>query len=240
MRACQSCGCLMSVHSSDCPACGSAETDLERIEIEPAVHRGDAEQTLAVEEENLVAVARFNNSAEAGYFADELEHTQQIASKLKIEEHFDALNGRWWHDYVLLVAADHASRAAEYLTEEVTETADEAWRETPGESSDEEDVLKLTIHWAPILITTIAAGSVAYWGVKKVEQQPRPPALGMDHRDRADHVWGVIAESENPWVQRIGHGPGVRVLTPQPGGEILLQEDADGDGRFERRVRLRR
>ncbi len=239
MRQCHSCGSLLSVHSPVCLSCGASESvvrDAEGIQI--AV---DDSQPLASNfSGKLVPVARFCNSAEAGYFADDLEHSAQIDAKLTVQEHFDALTGRWRHDYVLLVDESQAQRAAAHMSSQVDESAEDDHGIDPLEPLPD-NMPALGLNWVPILLTTLAAGSIAYWGVKKVEERPRPPVLGDNHLpQRGDDLWTTVVNADGPWFQQIGDGPGMRVMRAEAAGRIIIQEDHDGDRKIDREYRLRR
>ncbi len=97
------------------------------------------------------------------------------------------------------------------------------------------------MNWVPILLTTLAAGSVAYWGVKKIEENPRPPVLRNEQGQKVGDIWDVLMGTDGPWIQHVGQdGDGIRLLRLRPDGTAILQEDRDGDGRFEREFHLQR
>jgi hypothetical protein len=81
---------------------------------------------------------------------------------------------------------------------------------------------------------------MAYWGVKKIDERPRPPALGNQHPQRGDDLWKTIVNADGPWFQQIGDGPGLRVMRSDAHGRIIIQEDRDGDHQIDREFRLRR
>ena len=96
------------------------------------------------------------------------------------------------------------------------------------------------LNWVPILLTTLAAGSMAYWGVKKIEERPRPPVLGNQHPHRGDDLWKTVVNADGPWFQQIGDGPGIRIMRSDANGRIVIQEDRDGDRQIDREYRLQR
>lgn len=246
MRQCQRCGSLLSVHGSDCPTCGDPEHAPEAAEffahedMETALNEtGDLTSEAG---EAMIVAARFSNSAEAGYFVEELYHEENIEAKLSMRDHFDALTGRWKQDFVLLVEETQLERALLFLNastagaEEPESTTDEFTARSPLSETE----FSSGVNWVPILLTTLAAGSVAYWGVKKVEKQPRPPVLKNDLGVREDDLWGALLDSERPWIQHFGHQGGIRLLRVAPDGSAVIQEDRDGDGQFERKLHFRR
>jgi hypothetical protein len=89
------------------------------------------------------------------------------------------------------------------------------------------------------LILTLAAGSIACFGVEHAHQRPRPPALA-DRDPRDPDLWRVLGDDPAPWTQRLEGGAGQRELSiDRETGTAVLREDHDGDGRFERAWRFR-
>ncbi|QDU47389.1 hypothetical protein Mal52_59190 [Symmachiella dynata] len=238
MRQCHSCGHLLSVHSPVCVSCHAPVTthDAETAPSDLESH----EETRNTSTGNLVAVARFSNSAEAGYFADDLEHSAQIESRLIIQEQFDALTGRWRHDYVLQVDESQAENATAYLNARVSDSPEDEYERIDPLTALPSTMPATGLNWIPILLTTLAAGSMAYWGVKKIEERPQPPALGNQHPQRVDDLWKAVVNADGPWIQQIGNGPGIRVMRADANGRIVIQEDRDGDRQIDHEFRLRR
>lgn len=228
MPRCPDCGQLVSVHEDHCPTCRPAND--ERFPV-PAL----AESVAADDdnsEERTVAIARFHNGAEAGYFADELAHELNLETQVLAREQFDALHASWSTDYVLLVPESDAERAAQALQQLVKNTDDdEADHDGLLDSENTTRTASGPI-WVP-LILTLAAGSLAYWGVEKVEQRPRPPALVNRDRRPPPDLMRTLGKLPGPWVQK--EGPLTRELQIHPeSNTATLREDRDGDGRFER------
>ncbi len=230
----------MSVHSRICPACGTEDyRDYTEGQISGQHDATGIDEMTSHSGEKMAVLARFNNSAEAGYFTDELEQTEQIEARLTVQDHFEALTGRWRHDFVLLVPESQLELAALRL---------KSYSQDPSEADAEYDELHhlsgemtpVGVNWVPILLTTLAAGSVAYWGVKKIEEKPRPPVLRNDHGEQVGDIWEVLSGSEGPWIQRFDGDGGIRLLKARADGTAILQEDRDGDGHFEREFRLHR
>ena len=86
------------------------------------------------------------------------------------------------------------------------------------------------INWVPIVLT-LAAGSVAFWWMRNPVQEPQDNDMGARH----ERLLPFLTEEGEPWVQSVNDGKGQRRLTPAATpGKMLLQEDWDGDGEFEK------
>jgi hypothetical protein len=179
-------------------------------------------------DESRVAIARFQNGAEAGFFADELYRTTGIETEVMAREHFDAVHAAWSIDYLLLAAEASASQGAQALRTLVASTDDDPACDVDSERKDLPGGL-----WMP-LILTLAAGSIACWGVERAEQRPRPAALvDRDPRLPPD-LWHVLGSTPGPWHQTGVNGVGTRELTVDRDRQTaLLREDHDGDGAFD-------
>ena len=206
-----------------CPGCGIR---LEHAANEEGV---DSDSPAQPRNTDVVQAARFTNAAEAGFFVHELESELGIAGELEQREHFNAIHGTWHADYALFVARDHAPRVAEFLRGLRDETEDDAgaWR-APGESPAKSG--SLGSRWMPVLIT-LAAGSVAYLGVTKLEEPPRPPALHVNRA--ADALWRELARGD--WTQAHPEGKGTRRMRLDAARRtVIIEDDLDHDGRIDR------
>lgn len=182
-----------------------------------------------------MAVARFRNGAEAGYFADELTRTTGIETEILVRERFDGVHAVWAIDYVLLVAREEAPRAAEELRSLVESTSDEESGSSEGGARSD---LPVGV-WVP-LILTLAAGSIACFGIERAERRPKPPALVVrDPRDPPAELWRHLNSSSGPWIQGAGDGTPPRRLTlDRASHTVLVEEDTDRDGKFDRQRRF--
>ena len=97
-----------------CPHCSGllTETVIDEIEFRTGTGFEIGEDVL---DEAIVSIARFHNAAEAGYFSHELMRSEEIPSMVKVDEHFDALCGRWTTRFLLLVPECFAETAAAAL-----------------------------------------------------------------------------------------------------------------------------
>lgn len=190
---------------------------------EYATHHDDAEDK---EAETLVTVAKFRSTAEAGYFADELETAEQIRCVLTSVDDFDAAAGRWDAMIHLRVADRDAKLAAGRLRELISASAHDD-DGMPYVRGDADAMFVAPRTWLPIAIA-FAAGSLLLFAVQSLER-----AAVMPQGKRASkQLLDVLAASPEPWVQNTPGG-GRRELSAERGGEFVLREDRDADGRFE-------
>jgi hypothetical protein len=175
------------------------------------------------------AIARFQSGAEAGYFADELTRATGIETDVLARERFDAVHAVWTVDYVLHVSPEHATEAAATLQSLVDATGDDDSEESTGPR-----VTDLPAGaWMP-LILTLAAGSIACFGIEHLDQRQRPPALVVGDRRKPPELWEILGATRGPWVQQL-EGGGVRRMTVNRDNRTaVLQEDDDGDGNVDR------
>jgi hypothetical protein len=204
-------------------------------------------------------IARFLNAAEAGYFAHELKLLRNIPVTLRAEEDFEALAGHGTTGFVLSVPNVWAEPAARTLTELVNRSeseedlservSEEAVRDSvplgrtqafdPFAREDEFE-MGPAIPWVPIVVT-LAAGSLAFWGVKTLWEPARPPAPAPVKASR-DVLWDVMRTPQGrKWVQVDPQGQPIRELEIEPAGTAaILREDHDGDQVFEHIERIKR
>jgi hypothetical protein len=228
MSYCPECGRPLLVRQKFCLKCSrdrdANEDGLPEEDPSAAAASGD----LGLDR---VMIARFQNGAEAGYFADELTRAAAIETEVLARERFDGVHAAWSVDYILLVDRPHAERAARLLQSLVEATGGDAEGDATDESS-RSDVPGGV--WVP-LILTLAAGSIACFGIERVDHRARPPALVLHDRRDASDLWTVLAATRGTWTQTLEGGPGVRELTLDPETDSAsLKEDLDGDGRFDR------
>lgn len=208
----------------------------------------------------MAPVARFSNAAEAGYFAHELMDRGGIPCSITVEENFDAVCGYWSAKFVLAVPQDQANTAAEVLKQLLEQTEMEERDEkafvdreasrmqpTSGTLVTDDERLHVEgpledsgVNWVPIVLT-LAAGSAVFWGIRRLQDQPKVEVphrpLGAHH----DDLWDHLATPSRPWVQPMENGQGQRRLWIDPEAHsAVIQEDADGDGRFETEIRIPR
>ena len=180
--------------------------------------------------ERGVAIARFQSGAEAGYFADELTRQTGVETDVLVRERFDAVHAVWTVDYILQVAPPDAEHAAGALQSLVEATGDDAVEESTGPSVSD---LPAGV-WVP-LILTLAAGSIACFGIEHLNHRPRPPALVVGDARKPPELWEILGATHGPWVQQLEGGRGIRKLTlDAEHRSAVLEEDHDGDGHVDR------
>jgi hypothetical protein len=268
MPHCTQCGRFVDFHETVCPVCDVPLRDRRAAEEAGADGTFSRSAEAAADGfdgrtsgDRLVPIARFRSIAEAGYFAHELEFNEEISATVRTEESFDALGGAWATRFVLAVPEPWAASAAAALRELIEQTEAEAtaspeqaasrWAaptSSGGEITDLEDDRRVAtatleesgVHWVPIVLT-LAAGSVAFWGARKLNEhqnlQMNPlPAAGWRHED----AWKQLSGGAQPWIQRLDNG-GQRELWFDARRELAtLREDTDGDGLFENELTFRR
>lgn len=234
MPRCAECGSLVSVHTDVCPHCGSDEAEQNRpavaaIDRVPGVAGDDAGEFRS--SGPRVPIARFQNGAEAGYFADELSHQLDIDAEVRVREQFDAVHAIWTTEYVLCVPEEVAESASDTLQQIVSSTDDDS-ADGPEGTDESRSATTGAQMWVP-LILTLAAGSIAYWGLNRLERAPRPGQLVIRDRRLPAELWQMLGNSRGPWVQK--EGGVTRSLHVNPhDGTARVEEDHDGDGQFER------
>ena len=244
MPRCGACGRGLAEDQEFCAACEAARDDAANVDPGEASPSG----------EPMVQVARFNNTAEAGFFADELDRLQ-IPVRLHVEENFDAMAGHWRHRMVLLVPESAAASAAAMLREVLEQTDDEPERRTvaseaglnsevdpwdaPGYETAESASPQSGINWVPIVLT-LAAGSAAIWGVRKLNEAPKPNAGPVPVNGREGELWNTLRLPNGGWALNHEEIPGRRQLQIDARrGLVVIQEDADADGVYESELHLR-
>lgn len=214
MPICPQCGQRHGSSHSLCPGCLHDDPNSE-------AHAGEADRGQAI--------ARFQSGAEAGFFADELTRATGIEADVLVREWFDAVHAVWTVDYVLHVSPEHAAQAAQTLQTLVDATG--------GDATDESSEPRVTDipagAWVP-LILTLAAGSIACFGIEHLDQRPRPPALVVGDARKPPELWEILGATHGPWVQQLEGGGARRLTLDRDNRTAVLVEDHDGDGQVDR------
>lgn len=228
MHRCPQCGRRLRLADDLCPDC-PASSDPESRETLLADGAVDDE---APHDNSLVAIARIPNGAEAGYFADELSRATGVDVDVVARERFDGVHAVWSVDYVLMAPRDEAERVAQSLKELVDRSDD---REEGNLEESSRGELSTGV-WVP-LILTLAAGSIACWGVERFDQRPRarPPALVDRNPRQPPDLWHLLGATPGVWVQKSPDGSLTRELALDPEHQTaVFREDRNGDGAYER------
>ena len=248
MRECSHCGRRASALDRYCSMCSTPLDD----ELRKRPREDDGPDFLEpLEVAGLAPIARFLNAAEAGYFAHELKLAEGLPVVITAEESFDAVAGYWSTRFLLCVPEADARGAAEALQRLVEDTESEDFvPRHAGELADDADAGSRTtdvfdprtqtraeisesvgVGWVP-LVLTLAAGSAAFWGVRRVDDPPRPPAAPIKRPD-ADQ-WKRLPGPGRPWTFPHENGHGQRQFwLDVDRSRAVVREDANGDGFFE-------
>ena len=256
MPRCPHCRESYSGHPEFCPDCSGRLT--ETVFEENSFRTGaEFEIDEDVLDDAIVSIARFHNAAEAGYFSHELMLAEEIPSMVKMDEQFDALSGRWSTRFLLLVPERFRENAAEALLRLVEQSnsedsLEEETRKTFRVTSedlehfgdemefDRYSAVESRVNWVPIVLT-LAAGSAVFWGVRKLQDRPQPHANAAPVGARQQDLWERLSGFPEPWIQQSEGGERTRSIQFETEGNVvIIREDSDGDGHFEREHRLPR
>jgi len=171
-------------------------------------------------------VARLNNLAEVGYFADLLE-SQGFEPHVRQHDEFSALDGSWQTTYLLCVAARDASRAAGLLKEELQNSPDESNWEAAPFGADDQQVGSLSM-WKPMALLLVAGGLAYIVGrdsfPRPPQQQPAKPRSGL---------WQAVDDTGQRTFYSTGAAGRTR-LRFEADNRVFLDEDFDADGQYDR------
>lgn len=216
MSKCNNCQHRFSVHAplpAFCPRCGT--------------------EVSAGGDSRWVSIARLTNLAEVGYFADTLE-AEGITTQVRQHNEFSALHGTWQTVFVLQVPARHGSQAAQRLRRDVEQTAEEEAVAVGNHTSsgallsEQHSVSSVAAIWKPVVFVLLAGG--LFCTTRQVDRG-RPNRLPQD----VTPLWEALTETSRILTSDVRPGqPSSRLLTDPRSRTIWLQDDVDGDGRFDR------
>ncbi|NOX56226.1 MAG: hypothetical protein GXP27_17640 [Planctomycetes bacterium] len=242
-----------------CPACGQRLAEWDE-------HSGQTSRAPRApapdDHRRYVRIARFKWAAEAGFFEHELAERLDVPTRILEHSNFDAMAGCWFTWYSLCVPEENAEHAQAVLRELIAEhEEDETDWQSEAEPSNVYSAAWPSHHqevWDPVeqhqglaaetepesrstlipILLTLAAGAAVLW-VTRVwpHQQPQAVGPGRGPEPATERFWQELSRWPEPWTQTRRDGRGVRQLEVDPVHQrILLREDADGDGTFEREV----
>ncbi|GIW94995.1 MAG: hypothetical protein KatS3mg110_3036 [Pirellulaceae bacterium] len=222
-----------------CSACGKPLTTIPQ----PIYCPQCAGHTTVEDERDgaWVGVARFENAAEAGYCAERLQ-SSGISTRLEYRDRFDAVKDHWQVVFELQVPPHERAEAIVRLREllhDEEEPADESasygqdnqsrsvWAESGrydpfAEGPHDVPLVMAMAKWLPCLLLAGSVGFAGGWWL--AERQ------GSAVAERA--LLRRVAESA-PWLNVPPPGEPQRRLRLDSAGQWLVEEDRDGDGRFE-------
>ena len=210
MPSCQHCRFEFPAHqtpTSTCPRCGQALAESEVGQ-------------------DWTSIARLTNLAEVGYFADALE-TRGMPTKVRQHNEYSALDGTWRSTFILQVPQTDGVAAAELIEHELAQSADEAedW-DLARAAGDSGPPSFPAAPWKSLAMVLVASGLAYCAGHSGADQLP--PRLQPS-------LWQALRESSSPLVTNGPPGtPRQRISFDPATGSILLEDDFDGDGRFDR------
>ena len=89
------------------------------------------------------------------------------------------------------------------------------------------------------IVLTLAAGSAAIWGVRKLNEAPKPGGP-VPVNGREGQLWNTLRLPNSGWALSHDEIPGRRQLRIDARrGLMVIQEDADADGVYESELHLR-
>jgi hypothetical protein len=188
-----------------------------------------------------VPLVQFGNWADLGYFESVL-HENDVPTEIRQHEQLSAQDGRRTVSILLMVPAELLERATDILADEVEATSDgdasEDWtRSTPSDPwgpppedrfpGDEPAGISL---WKPVLVLLVAGGLSAYF------LHRQPPARPAPAIDPQENLWHALSELERPLTTAPSdHGTSRRLWYDPNSRTLNLEEDFNGDGRYDRR-----
>jgi len=209
MSQCPSCRRMRPLVDDDqgiCPHCGH-------------------QSTTGATEPNWVPVARITNLADVGYFEDILAACD-IESVVQERDDFDALAGSWQQAYVIRVREEQSAEALAAIRGQL-----DAVDTMEGESAESARREDFPTFWKPLALMVVAVGMVYVATRDGVRVAPAQRAT-----DPRPTLWDALAESTEPFATRGANGAARRRVYHDPkSGRIVVEEDIDHDGRFERR-----
>ena len=214
----------------NCPQCRH-EIHLQQP---PARFCPQCGQTLATadthDEASWKSIARLNNLAETGYFADMLE-ANEISTNVVQRNDYSALDGSWETVFVLQVRADRADEAAETLKREIDEGQhDDAYWDATSHG-DARRPYSPAAMWKPVALVLVAGGLAYCAGRSGFDR--RPATVPRD-----DELWEALSESPAPLVAESRNGIGNRRVTIDSNARLIsVDDDLDGDRKWDH-VRL--
>lgn len=266
MPRCTHCGRDFVAWDDICPDCGKPADEMS-IDAEGTrnADRGEFasspdDGTAQVYSGPMAVIARFRSAAEAGYFSHELMHVG-IPVTLTADDSFDALGGYWSTRFVLAVPQKLAESAAQELQELIEATnidgfADADYGESKDDLADDEpseeyrpDLYPMSempgepmgsgVNWVPIVLT-LTVGSIAFWAVRKADEQPLPAMNPIRAGEQHRELWNTLATDPSPWVQKSENDRHIRELSfDRHTGSAILREDTTGDGVYDRETLFR-
>lgn len=174
-----------------------------------------------------VSVVRTINLAEAGYLANELE-TGGFPSQIRQHDSFSAVDGTWNSLFLIQVPAEQAQASADHLRAYLAE-AEFSGPIAVAEDGADDGAPRGPV-WRPLALMVVAGVAVLFIGQRMRELRVR------QHEASRANLLHVLEQIDRPFVSvDPGKEAGRFRLMFNRRMEIWrLQEDPDGDGRYDR------
>ncbi len=212
-----------------CRNCGCSVTD-ERPHA--LCQQCEASSLTVTEADDWVPIARMANLAEAGFLCELLD-SRGLPARLDQLNDFSAVDGTWQTRFILKVPSDFRARATDLLRDEVAtfhaeDKSDDVSAEMGASASPEMPRPQLLSIIGPLLLLAMVAMS-SYAAGRAVGRPMPGPAISSD-------LWGALRETTQPLISVSPDGKLQRQLQfDRDEGTLILEDDRDGDGRFDRR-----
>lgn len=191
---------------------------------------------------NWVVLAKFQNAAMAGYFADELHRQFGFATEVDLQEEREPIHSTWTIRFCLLVEKGTARQAAYALQLIARDDSDaDPLAPKPAHPVVNMEPRKAASHIGRLTwIMSILALVAVLFVILMLSLNPRGPwqrgRVGGPgwQRAMAAQQFAAINGDGAPWTQPINAGAGTRRLSLNAARQVsVIETDADGDGRFE-------
>lgn len=214
---------------SRCPGC-RYELPVQLVSSESCPRCGIVFAAL-VKTPKWISIARLANLAEVGYYADQIE-ARHIHTNVIQHNDFNALDGSWQTIFVLQVPEEHAASTTEWLQSEIARCEEDASEWDQNSITDEDCNLTTASVWKPLALVLVASGLAYCAGRGGMDQPPVAPSRQT--------LWHTLSRSKGVMINESPlDKPRRRLWFDAPSRMMVLEEDIDGDGRFDRQRRFR-
>ena len=116
----------------------------------------------------------------------------------------------------------------------------ETWLDADSTEYQDTCVEDSGVNWVPIILT-LAAGSGVFWMVQGMQERPNPAVMAAPAGNQHEDLWHCLNRDSGRWVQHLDDDRGVRELTTDPRRNlVVIREDVDGDGVYEKEAAFHR
>ena len=181
-----------------------------------------------------VTVAKLTNLAEVGYFADLLE-SGGFSTNVDRRDEFSAIDGSWTARYLLQVLPEHGLRAAELMKQQLVET--DAYSTDDDNRWDRSDPHQANLARRSSIVYRATMSILLIGVVLLVAERMSRSRIGVPTEDST--LWDAIKASRTEFRTSEAANSDTRLLHDENSDSILLIDDLDRDGRFDRLRRYR-